>query len=147
VPKKKDCNSDTAANAKLESGAGDAPLSAKEAKGHAPHCGGDLDASRLGLAGKAEGGEEDGLLSGFQEYVPGSYSPEKGQEGLGRVRIHWHHVRLRELDMDNLCCKAVTDAVVRSGLIKDDKTAYVESVTHTQQVGSVEKTIMYIEEV
>lgn len=62
-------------------------------------------------------------------------------------RIHFHHVRKRLADLDNLCGKAVLDQLVRVGVFADDSPQQVAEVSHSQSKGDQEKTIVTIEEI
>lgn len=58
---------------------------------------------------------------------------ERPSELNRKVSIKFNHFRKRLIDVDNLCCKPLLDAVVRSGLLPDDGPKYVQSVQHCQR--------------
>lgn len=58
---------------------------------------------------------------------------ERPAEFNKKVSIKFNHFRKRLIDVDNLCCKPLLDAVVRSGLLPDDGPRYVQSVQHCQR--------------
>ena len=64
-----------------------------------------------------------------------------------QVRIHFHHLRLRLADIDGISGKAAIDGIVAAGLLTDDSAKQVAEVTHSQEKGNVEKTIVTIEEI
>ena len=72
---------------------------------------------------------------------------EEGYPFSARVDIRVHHVRKRLADPDNLCIKAVIDALRRSGILREDTQEFVRSVAHTQEKGKPERTIIEITEV
>jgi len=53
------------------------------------------------------------------------------------VNIVVHSKRRRLADPDGLSAKWVIDAIVEAGIIKDDSTIYVKSVTFSQEKISV----------
>lgn len=61
------------------------------------------------------------------------------------VRISFHSVRKRLADIDGISGKAVLDGIVKSGLLQDDSPQFVESVSHSQEKGKEEITIVTIE--
>ena len=72
----------------------------------------------------------------------------QGIEGfVTPVRLHIHSVRKRLVDIDNLSAKAVIDGLVFSKILPDDRPEYVQEITHSQEKGEEEKTIITIEEV
>jgi len=61
------------------------------------------------------------------------------------VKIHLHSRRYRLADPDGISGKAVLDGFVHVGLLQDDRSEYVESVTHSQEKikkPEVEETII-----
>ena len=63
-------------------------------------------------------------------------------------RLHVHSRRYRLADADGLSAKAVIDGIVQAGLLKDDSTKYVKSVTYSQEKitkKETEETIITIE--
>ena len=63
------------------------------------------------------------------------------------VRLRFHHVRKRLIDIDNLSVKAVIDGLVHAGILADDSPERITEITHTQAKGRIEKTIVTIEEI
>jgi len=63
------------------------------------------------------------------------------------VRIHIHSIRKRLVDADGVSAKAAIDGLVRCKVLQDDSAKYVESVTHSQEKGLEEKTIITIKEI
>lgn len=61
-----------------------------------------------------------------------------------QVHITFHHVRKRKIDPDNLSIKALLDGIRQSGLLTDDTAKEIKSITHTQEKGKKEKTIITI---
>ena len=61
-----------------------------------------------------------------------------------QCNIHFHCIRRRECDADNMASKWVTDQLVNDGIIKDDKPKYVGEVTYSQKAGKEEQTIITI---
>lgn len=57
---------------------------------------------------------------------------ERPVEFDGPVAVVFKHFRYREIDNDNLSCKAVLDSLVQIGLIPDDSPQIVHTVTHQQ---------------
>lgn len=62
-------------------------------------------------------------------------------------RVHFHHVRKRLADLDNLCVKAVIDGLVQAGVFPNDTPQFIAEITHSQSQGDQEKTIVTIETV
>jgi len=60
------------------------------------------------------------------------------------VRLVCHHVRKRLLDPDNLSVKAFIDGIVKAGILADDTAKQIKSITHTQEKGKEEKTVITI---
>ena len=58
---------------------------------------------------------------------------QRPKEFEGRVTIRFHHWRRRLIDIDNLCCKPLIDAIVRCGLLPDDGPSYIQQITQTQR--------------
>jgi hypothetical protein len=52
----------------------------------------------------------------------------------GRCRIHLHSRRYRLADPRGLCDKYVIDAIVASGVLRDDSSKYISDITETQEV-------------
>jgi len=65
----------------------------------------------------------------------------------GAVRVHFHHVRKRLADLDNLCAKAALDGLVACGILEDDRQEFVKEIRHTQEKGSEERTEVTVEEI
>jgi len=67
---------------------------------------------------------------------------------LGRLdtpcRVHFHSIRRKLADLDNLSGKAVLDGIVNSGILRDDSPKEIKAVSHTQEKGQDEKTIVTI---
>lgn len=63
------------------------------------------------------------------------------------VRVHFHHIRKRLADLDNLCGKAVLDGLIACGILEDDRQAFVKEIKHTQEIGKEERTIVTVEEI
>lgn len=61
------------------------------------------------------------------------------------VRVAFYHTRKRLADIDGLSGKAVLDGIVALGILADDKAEQVTEVTHRQEKGGVEKTVIVIE--
>jgi len=61
------------------------------------------------------------------------------------VRVTFHHTRKRLADIDGLSGKAVLDGIVALGILADDKAEQVTEVTHRQEKGRMEKTVVVIE--
>ena len=60
------------------------------------------------------------------------------------VRVHFHSVRKRLADSDGISGKACLDGIVEAGILHDDSPAYVKDVTHSQEKGKEEYTIITI---
>ena len=61
-----------------------------------------------------------------------AHEPERadGREAAySRVRIKVRSFRARQCDPDGICIKWAVDALVRAGVIADDRAEFVESVT------------------
>lgn len=74
---------------------------------------------------------------------PAHLEPGVGDEPLaaqkapgldGRCRIHLHSRRYRLADPRGLCDKYVIDAIVASGVLRDDSAKYIADITETQEV-------------
>ena len=66
------------------------------------------------------------------------------------VVVFMHHYRHRLADPDNLCGKAVVDAIVAADILSDDTAEQVQEVRHHQtKIGTKEeeKTVVTIVEV
>ena len=72
---------------------------------------------------------------------------EEGYPFSARVDIRVHHVRKRLADPDNLCIKAVIDALRHTGILQEDTQEFVRSVSHSQEKGKIERTTVTITEV
>ncbi len=72
---------------------------------------------------------------------------EQGSAFDTPVRVSFHSIRKRLCDVDNLSGKAALDGVVTSGLLRDDSPKYVKEISHSQEQGADEKTIITIDEV
>ncbi len=68
----------------------------------------------------------------------------KGQLGDLPVHIHIHSIRKRPTDADNVSAKAAIDGIVKAGVLDDDNHKIVKSVTHSQEKGDDEKTVISI---
>ena len=67
-----------------------------------------------------------------------------------RVRIRVISYRKLNHDPDGISAKAVIDGIVRAGILADDSTKQVESVTfksHKTKKGEEERTVIEIEEI
>jgi hypothetical protein len=73
-----------------------------------------------------------------QEVIKGFTTP---------CRIHVHHIRKRLADADGVSAKAIIDGLVHQKVLQDDSPKYVKEVTHSQEKGEPEMTIITIEEV
>jgi len=51
----------------------------------------------------------------------------------GRCRVRFHSQRHRLADPDGICGKYILDAFVSAGVLKDDRTAFVSEVSHSQE--------------
>lgn len=60
------------------------------------------------------------------------------------VDIHVHSKRKRLADADGLSAKWVIDAIVKSGILRDDSPEYVKTVTYSQEKGSPEEVLVTI---
>lgn len=73
-----------------------------------------------------------------------------GAEGLKAfdtpVSIKVHSVRKRLADAEGLSAKAVVDALVLGGLLKNDSPEFVKEVSHSQEKGETEYTVIMITE-
>ena len=63
------------------------------------------------------------------------------------VNVHVHSIRNRLADSDGISAKAVIDGIVKRGLLVDDSSKEIKSVSYSQEKGKEEKTIITIEEV
>lgn len=63
------------------------------------------------------------------------------------VRISIHSVRKRLADSDGISGKAAIDGIVKAGILADDSPKFVKEVTHSQETGKEEITVIRIEEV
>jgi len=62
------------------------------------------------------------------------------------VNLHFHHIRMRELDYENYATKSVTDTLVKVGLLHDDRKKWVSIVTHSfERCGKIEEERTIIE--
>lgn len=61
------------------------------------------------------------------------------------VSIKVHSVRKRLADSDGISAKAVIDALVLGGLLKDDSPEFVKEVSYSQEKGETEYTVITIE--
>lgn len=61
------------------------------------------------------------------------------------VSIKVHSVRKRLTDSDGASFKAVLDALVLGGILKDDSPAFVKEVSYSQEKGDTEYTVITIE--
>jgi hypothetical protein len=61
------------------------------------------------------------------------------------VSIHVHSVRKRLTDADGVSAKAVIDALVADGLLKNDSPEFVKEVRYSQEKGETEYTVITIE--
>lgn len=68
----------------------------------------------------------------------------KGQFADLPVSIHIHSIRKRPTDADNISAKAAIDGIVKAGILSDDNHKIVKSVTHSQEKGEPEKTIITV---
>jgi hypothetical protein len=62
------------------------------------------------------------------------------------TRLHVHHIRARECDIDGLSIKAALDGLVACGVLPDDSAKHIKSIQVTASKGSPEKTIFTFEE-
>jgi len=60
------------------------------------------------------------------------------------VRVHFHSIRKRLADVDGISGKAVLDGIVIAGVLADDSPEFVKQVTHSQEKGVEEKTIITV---
>jgi len=63
--------------------------------------------------------------------------------------IHFHSIRNRLADNDNISGKAALDGLVYAGILEDDSPAYVKAVTFSQEKipgGEIETTSITIKE-
>lgn len=61
-----------------------------------------------------------------------------------KVNVHFHSIRRRLADPDGISGKAALDAIVKAGILKDDRAEFIGNVTHSQEKGDTEKTIITI---
>lgn len=54
------------------------------------------------------------------------------KKAVPRVDIHVHSVRKRLTDPDGICAKHCIDAIVASGLLRDDSAKYVRYISFSQ---------------
>ena len=73
-----------------------------------------------------------------------SLAEKKGPRFDSPVRLVCHHVRKRLIDPDNISIKAALDAIVKAKILRDDTAKQIKSITHTQEKGAEEKTIITI---
>lgn len=64
-----------------------------------------------------------------------------------RVRIAFHSKRRRLIDPDGCYSKAAIDGLREGGLLIDDSSSYVESISYTQEKSEIEETIIVIDAV
>jgi hypothetical protein len=64
-----------------------------------------------------------------------------------QVDVHVHSIRKRFVDPDGIVIKYSLDAIVRSGILKDDSAQEIRQVTFSQEKGEPEKTIITIKEI
>jgi len=82
----------------------------------------------------------------MEQVVSDAPLAEKKIKGFASpVRVNFHSVRKRLADVDGISGKAVLDGIVIAGLLPDDSTEYVTSVTYSQEKGAEEMTIVTIE--
>ena len=72
---------------------------------------------------------------------------EKVKRFASRVNLHIHSIRKRLVDPDGVSAKAVIDGIVKTGILQDDSTEFINQVSYSQEKGKEEKTIITIEEV
>ena len=58
-----------------------------------------------------------------------------------------HSVRKRLTDIDGLSAKAAIDGLIKSGILVDDSTKYIQTISFSQEKGKEEKTILTFTEV
>lgn len=70
----------------------------------------------------------------------------ESQKFTQKVRVHFHSIRNKLPDLDNLQGKVVLDSIVEAGILPDDRPEWIpERPTHTAEIGKDEKTIITIE--
>lgn len=79
-----------------------------------------------------------------------------GNEPLGKkkgarfdtpCRVHFHSVRARLADSDGISGKAAIDGIVHAGILSNDSPKEICEVTHSQELGDIEKTIIQITQI
>lgn len=82
--------------------------------------------------------------------------PHSGNAPLGKektqgfdtpVHIHIHSVRKRLADSDGISGKACVDGIVKAGLLPDDSPQFVKAVSHSQEKGKEEYTVITLSEI
>jgi hypothetical protein len=73
--------------------------------------------------------------------------PESPSGFYSPCSIHFHSVRKRLADSDGISGKAAIDGLVHAKILPDDSPKYVKEVTHTQEKGDVEETIITIQRI
>ena len=60
------------------------------------------------------------------------------------VSVHFHSIRKRLTDADGAFTKYILDALVDAGVFQDDSTKWIEEVSHSQEKGKEERTVIEI---
>ena len=76
-----------------------------------------------------------------------SLGQKKVKRFASRVNLHIHSIRKRLVDPDGVSAKAVIDGIVKTGILQDDSTEFINQVSYSQEKGKEEKTIITIIEV
>jgi hypothetical protein len=66
------------------------------------------------------------------------------KEVYPRFRIHIHSKRRRFADPDGVSAKAAIDGLVKGGILRDDSSKYISEVTFTQELSTIEETVIEI---
>jgi hypothetical protein len=81
-----------------------------------------------------------------QSFIDAPERPYADQAFNSLVSIHIHSRRHRLTDADGLCGKWLIDAIVQSGLLRDDSPAWVEEVRFSQEkIGKSEPETTLVE--
>lgn len=79
-----------------------------------------------------------------------SYASNESKDVKGfptPCRIHFHHIRKRLADYDGISTKAIQDGLVHAKILPDDSPKYIKEVSHTQEKGEPELTIITLTEI
>ena len=74
----------------------------------------------------------------------GALAAGKAAQYCTPVNIDVHIFAVRETDLDGNCIKYMLDAIVESGLLKDDNPKCVKEIRFTQEKSAFDETVITI---